>query len=116
MRRGTFHSHELAKWNARPFAAYPPHSQTTALRRKKALAVYFVIRDAGSEVAAILRAQSLWHELTGRTICERTVRRWASRVKAFGGPTLAPDNAYLDGKSCPHFRARKKELRAFSLN
>jgi hypothetical protein len=116
MKRDIFHSRERAEWNARPFTAYPLHSQTTALRRKKALAVYFVVRDAGSEAAAILRAQSLWHELTGRTICERTVRRWASRVRAFGGPTSAPITAYLDGKSCPHFRARKKELKAFSLN
>lgn len=64
---------------------------------------YFRDLDNGKfENACNRAARYRWRRLFGQSCNERTIRRIANMVDAFGGPELAPIDAYVDRKSCPH--------------
>ena len=97
------------KRDRRSFSEFPTLSQERALLRKRALAAYFESVKGGAEKQEAERvAQSIWVRAMGKAVTGRQVRRWISVINAHGGIGVAPDTAYLDGKSCRHRRKRRK--------
>jgi len=76
-----------------------------AFLRQQISNVYFCACDNGHpESVANFRARLKWHELFGKSCNEKTIRRLAARVDDFGGPDLAPIDAYAMEKSFPRTR------------
>ncbi|MGI8438097.1 MAG: hypothetical protein ACR2NX_14565 [Chthoniobacterales bacterium] len=77
---------------------------------REALNSYFRALDNGvAEKTANLKARTKSLALFQQDCNERTIRRIARRVDDFGGPELAPLDAYAPGKSIPHARSGKAE-------
>jgi hypothetical protein len=99
---------QMRRRDGRAFAEYPPASQTRALLRKRAMAEYFdAVNGGASKGQAVRMAQALILRETGRAPSYRYVDRYLKIVNELGGID-APDTAYLDLKSCPHRRLRKR--------
>lgn len=96
------------RWEpAKEIGTLPPASQEKATRVREVMAVYFAASEAGMTLsAANQRARAKWVEVFGEECNEKTVRRWADKIEARGGPQFAPLEAYADNKSVPHERAR----------
>jgi hypothetical protein len=82
-----------------------------AKARLAALTLYFKLLRRMPERDAVVFAQREYHRRTGAWICEKTVRRYAARVRARGGIAKATIETFADAKSCPHPRARKAKHR-----
>lgn len=91
----------------RKFATLPAPSQERAQMRLQTMRIFYSCLELGVGVAT-LRAQTYWQELTGKTVCSKQISRWSKKVDACGGLELAPIEAYADGKSCAHPKARKE--------
>lgn len=85
----------------------PVFTQVKAEKVRDVLAVYFGALDQGmTEVNANTKARAMWLQVFGETCNEKTIRRRAAKVEARGGPELARIEAYADGKSVPHHKAK----------
>ena len=79
----------------------PDSSAATAVR--DILSLYFRELDRGKrEKDACLLARQHWLLAFRNPCVERTIRRIAQRVDAFGGPEIAPLDAYHHAESIPH--------------
>jgi hypothetical protein len=95
-------------YKGRAFADFPVRMKARAIKRKKMLAAWFSTLDAGgSKPRAYEMAREVWNAETKKRITDRMIRRWVGRIKRAGGFGNAPLTAFLDGKSCPHMRARR---------
>jgi hypothetical protein len=84
-----------------------PGREASAVR--VAMNVYFREIDNGkAEQSANLVARRFWLEAFGTACHERTIRRLAARVDSFGGPELAPLDAFAAGKSISRARGAVK--------
>ena len=96
------------RWEpAKEIGTLPPASQEKATRVREVMSVYFAASEAGMTLSgANQRARAKWVEVFGEECNEKTIRRWADKIEARGGPQFAPLEAYADNKSVPHERAR----------
>ena len=96
------------RYKNRGFNDFPPVSRKLAMLRKQMLLEYFAARRAGaSKSQAANNARGFWVKETGDELNERSVRRWVTIIQRKGGIELAPNEAFLDHRSCPHPGARK---------
>jgi hypothetical protein len=96
---------KIRKTNAHQFARGRLAPDVDALLRKRILDHYFFELDNGiNERTANLHARVKWMAAFSKACHERTIRRLATRVEGFGGPDLAPIDAYSADKSFPHAR------------
>jgi len=95
------------KWTApRAWTEYGPQAQLRATHRQAMLAVWFAALGQGATKSeANRRARAEFTRITGRTISDKQVYRIAAQIEERGGE-LAPLEAYVDEKECPHVRAR----------
>ena len=105
---GGSHRKLPAGHKSRRFKDYPLSARKRAMLRKQMLAEYFAARKAGKlKMQAENHARAEWTKATGQTLTPRTIRRWVAKIQSLGGMNSAPDKAFIDSKSSPHFRARK---------
>jgi hypothetical protein len=94
------------------FADLPASAQSRTLQRRTVMQAFYSATKMGFRTVEAQRAAGAVSLLEyGEAPCCRTIRRFANRVSACGGPELAPIEAYADGKSCPHPNARKPRER-----
>lgn len=94
-----------ARQPAKPLAEYPFATAVKAVRIRAVMHFYFSLLDFGlPEMDANMLTRSAWKIFSGITCNEKTLYRRARTVKQFGGPSLAPLEAYCDGKSVSHKR------------
>lgn len=106
---------ELRSWDApKEIGTLPPASQEKAKKVRAVMEVYFAAAESMTLGAANTKAQAKWLELFGEACNEKTIRRWADKIEARGGPEFAPLEAYADNKSVPHVRARLTEKLSIS--
>lgn len=103
----------MRRWSPpRKWESYPANTRAIAEKRKAALSFYYKSLDEGrTKEAAKILAMKAWEDLFnpqhhGQRVSERTIRNWVTLVDARGGFDLAPMEAYVDGKSCPHKKAQ----------
>ncbi len=73
-----------------------------AILRREAMAVYFCALDSGETIrAATWKTRKKYFFLSRVSLSDRTILRTAKRVDMFGGPELAPVDAYAPIKSLP---------------
>ncbi len=93
----------------RTFGDYPKPSRLRAAARKRFVEVYHRARLRGESCGRALGlAARSSRKFFGTALTERSVRRWLSLVNRAGGYTAAPMEAYLDGRSSPHFNGRRR--------
>jgi hypothetical protein len=95
------------KWTPpRPWTEYGPQARMRATHRQAMLAVWFgALNQGATKTDANRRARAEWTRVTGRAISEKQVYRVAKQIEERGGE-LAPLEAYVDEKECPHLKAR----------
>ena len=96
------------RWEpAKPLTKMPEATQVKAYKVKDVLAVYFAAIEQGmTSKDAETKTRAAWLQMFGNDISDRQIRRKVRRVEECGGPELARIEAYADGKSVPHHKAR----------
>lgn len=111
--------HNFAKrWSPpKKWESYPASARLRGEKRKAALSFYYKALDEGrtKEVAKRLAIQA-WRDLFGKRCNERTIRRWTEYIDKRGGFEFAPIEAYVDGLSCAHNKARLESRLPVRLN
>jgi hypothetical protein len=96
---------------------YPASARLRGEQRKAALSFYYKALYEGrtKEIAKRLAMQA-WQDLFGKRANERTIRRWTEFIDDRGGFEFAPMEAYVDGLSCAHKKARLEARLPAKLN
>jgi hypothetical protein len=103
-----------APWQPKNLFASLPESSRRRTKNRKIMidAYYMALVEMGLPSSyAQLAACGIGLLVFGKAPCRRTIRRYVNRIEACGGPEVAPIEAYADGKSCPHARARRSSAK-----
>ncbi len=99
---------ETRKWSApKSWTEYKPSVRQRAEQKHAALRVWYDALNAGRpKVEANRMCRHEFERLTGRSVSDKQVYRWAGEIDERGGE-FAPLEAYCDNKECAHVAARK---------
>jgi len=99
---------ETRKWTApKAWAEYLPSVRARAEKKHGALRVWYDALNAGkAKVEANRLARHEFERLSGRSVSDKQIYRWAKEIDERGGE-FAPLEAYCDNKECAHVAARK---------
>lgn len=106
------------RWSPpKKWESYPACARLRAEKRKAALSFYYkALNDGRTKEAGKRLAAQAWQDLFGERCNEKTIRRWTEFIDKRGGFEFAPMEAYVDGLSCAHKKARLESRLPAQLN